>query len=94
LFFAEHLSTTLVQTTINTTNGVFGALNFHYNQLKMDHYNETQNKLTKINRFLQTRFRKQTSSISSAAHSGDNLPSTTVDGISVQLEKLVHEKLP
>ena len=28
LFFAEHLSTALVQTAVNSTNGVFRALNF------------------------------------------------------------------
>ena len=33
LFFREHLSTTLVQTGVDTTDGILGALNFHYGEV-------------------------------------------------------------
>jgi hypothetical protein len=67
LLFGNDVSTTLVEARVDTTNGVFGALN-----------------IDKEDRFLETRLASEDGGIDDTTASGDDLSTTTMDGISVK----------
>lgn len=68
LLFREDLSTTLVETRVDTTDGVLGALD-----------------LDEVDGLLETGGGEQAGSVGSTPHGGDDLSSTTMDSISMQL---------
>ena len=67
LFFSNDVSTTLIQARINTTNGVFWALD-----------------IDEEDGFLETRLGGQDGGVDDTTASGDDLSTTTMDGIGVE----------
>ena len=68
LLLGEHLSTTLIQDGVDTTDGILGTLN-----------------LDEVDGLLDTGGGKQAGGVRSTTASGDDLSSSTVDRISVEL---------
>lgn len=91
LLFAEHLTTTLIETTVDTTNSVFGALDFDCSfRSQLVIFTRCHNRLilTKVYGLLETGFREKTCSIADATASRDDLSTSAMDGISVKLQTM------
>jgi len=67
LFLGEDLTTTTIENTVDTANGVLGTLDFD-----------------EVDRLLETRGGKQTRGVANTSAGGDELTTTTMDGISVK----------
>ena len=86
LLLREDLSTTLVQHGVDTTDGVLRALDLDCTQGNQSRSGNTQRcPHTEVDGLLKTWRREQASGVGDTTARGDDLSSTTMDGVRVEL---------
>ena len=93
LLFTEDLSTALVEHTVYTADGVLGALNLDYiqGQCWEFRFGEATRVHTEIDGLLKSRLREQAGSVADTTTRRNDLSSTTVNGVGVQLVTTIRQ---